>query len=91
MIKKCQNIQYWPQGVSLATISKKSNKKIIQLLPPSLQSHLLLEVHSHLLLEGDVPHVEADLGPVLHGDTVPAEQLELLYLSISRIHIPTVH
>ena len=43
------------------------------------------------LLEGDVPDIKADLGPVLDGDAVSAEELELLDLPISRIHLPTVH
>ena len=46
---------------------------------------------SGFLLEGDVPDIKADLGPVLDGDAVSAEELELLDLPISRIHLPTVH
>ena len=48
-------------------------------------------IFSLFLLKGYVPDIKADLGPVLHGDAVSAEKLELLDLPVGRIHLPTVH
>ena len=40
------------------------------------------------LLESDVLDVEVDLCPVLDGDGVEAELLELLDLPVRRVHVP---
>jgi len=48
------------------------------------------QLSSVLLLEGDVPHIERDLGSVLCGPRVQAELLELFYLTVSRVHIASI-
>ena len=64
-------------------------KKKIALLSNSKKFHRFnsLSLTLHLLLEGDVLDVEADLGSVLDRDTVSAEHLELLDLSVRCVHL----